>query len=80
MTRKLFAIALLTVALISGFVAGRASADQPHMQAALDHLRAAKVELEAAEPDKGGHRVAALKAVNNAITQVERGIGYAREH
>ena len=68
------------MALVSGFVAGRASADQPHMQAALDHLRAAKVELEAADPDKGGHRVAALKLVNKAITQVEEGIGYAREH
>ena len=80
MTKKLFAIALLTVALVSGFVAGRASADQPHMQTALDDLQAAKVELQAADPDKGGHRVAALSLVNKAITQVQEGIRYAREH
>jgi hypothetical protein len=35
--------------------------EQPHMKAALEHLRLAKAELEQAEADKGGHRVAALK-------------------
>src|SRR5262245_17130499 len=40
---------------------------QPHMVAALEHLRAAKVELDKAVADKGGHRVAAIKATNDAI-------------
>jgi lipopolysaccharide export LptBFGC system permease protein LptF len=71
---------LLCAVLISGFVIGRASADQPHMQAALEHLRAAKGELEKAEADKGGHRVKALSLVNDAIAQVERGVGYDRHH
>ena len=76
-----FVIALLVViAIASGFVAGRASADQPRMQAALEHLRRARVELEHADRDKGGHREAALKFTNDAIAEVERGIGYDRHH
>jgi hypothetical protein len=57
-----------------------ARADQPHMEAALDHLRAARKELTEANADKGGHRGNAIRLVNNAITEVERGIGYARRH
>jgi hypothetical protein len=71
---------LLCVVLLSGFVLGRASADQPHMQAALEHLRAAKGELERAEADKGGHRLKAIALVNDAIAQVEKGVGYDRHH
>jgi hypothetical protein len=71
---------LLCAVLISGFLLGRASADQPHMQAALEHLRAAKGELEKADADKGGHRVKALGLVNDAIAQVERGVGFDRHH
>jgi hypothetical protein len=43
-------------------------------------LRTAKRELEAATPDKGGHRNAAIRAVNNAIVHVERGIAFDRRH
>ena len=74
-------IALLIVtAIASGFVAGRASADQPRMQAALEHLRMAKVELEKADHDKGGHRDAAIRLTNDAIAEVERGIRFDRRH
>jgi hypothetical protein len=76
-----FIIALLVVtAIASGFVAGRASADQPRMQAALEHLRLARVELEHADHDKGGHREAALRFTNNAIAECERGVRYDRHH
>jgi hypothetical protein len=78
--RRFFSGLALIVVLATTFVAGRATADQPHMQAALEHLRAAKVELEVAEPDKGGHRVKALGLTKDAIAQVERGIGYDRTH
>jgi hypothetical protein len=71
---------LLCVVLLSGFIMGRASADQPHMQAALDHLRAARAELDKAEADKGGHRMKAIALVNDAISQVEKGVGYDRHH
>lgn len=78
--KRLLVILLVTVAISAGFVVGRVSADQPHMQVALDHLRAAKTELEAALADKGGHREKALRLTNDAIVQVERGIEYARTH
>jgi hypothetical protein len=81
MSRNRIVVAfLLCAVLLAGFFAGRVSADQPHMQAALEHLRAAKGELDRADADKGGHRVRALKLVNEAIEQVEKGIGYDRRH
>jgi len=78
--RRVIVAVLLCAVLVSGFLLGRASADQPHMQAALEHLRMAKGELERAESDKGGHRVKALALVNDAISQVERGIEFDRRH
>jgi hypothetical protein len=80
MSRKFFAITLLMLALASGFFAGRASARQTHMQLALAHLRQAKDQLEAADADKGGHRVAAMKLVTDAIGEVEAGIDYANRN
>ena len=50
------------------------STDQPHMQQALDHLRQAKDNLEAATTDKGGHRKKAIGYVNDAIDEVKKGI------
>jgi hypothetical protein len=74
-------IALLVItAIASGLVAGRASADQPRMQAALEHLRLARTELQHADRDKGGHREAALKYTNDAITECERGVRFDRRH
>jgi hypothetical protein len=66
---------------LCGLAAGLAKAEnQPHMQAALGHLRAAKQSLETADPDKGGHRTKAINLVNSAIAQVEEGIAYANAH
>lgn len=48
--------------------------DQPHMQRALELLRDAKSNLEAATSDKGGHRVKAIGYVNSAIDEVKKGI------
>jgi len=48
--------------------------DQPHMQAALEFLRSAKSDLERATTDKGGHRVNAIKFVDQAIDEVKKGI------
>ena len=78
--RNILSVLLLMVTLAVGIYAGRASADQPHMQAALDHLRAARAELNAATADKGGHREKAIALVNDAIGQVEKGIVYDRRH
>ena len=57
-----------------GFAAGSAQSAQPHMQNALGYLQSARSELQVAIADKGGHRVAAINLVNQAITQVQAGI------
>jgi multidrug resistance efflux pump len=48
--------------------------DQPHMQAALDHLKQAKTNLERATADKGGFRQKAIDKVNDAIDETKKGI------
>ena len=64
----------IAVAMVASFAAGFAFAAQPHMQAALRALRNSKAELEAAIPDKGGHRVKAIGLVDQAIAEVQAGI------
>ena len=76
-----FGLGLLLAAVSAfGFLGGRAVADQPHMRAALEHLRAAKGQLEVAAAGKRGHRVRALRLVDDAIRQVEMGVDYDRTH
>ena len=53
-------------------------ADQPHMQAALQQLRAALAQLEAAVPDKAGWRARAIQSTRTAIAQTQNGIAAAR--
>ena len=57
--------------------AGIASAQQPNMQNALSALYSAQASLQAAAPNKGGHRDIALSLVAQAIQQVQLGIAYA---
>lgn len=75
---RTFLTALLIGALfVVTFIAGRVTADQPHMRAALSSLQVAQSELQQAVPDKGGHRVRALELVNQAIVEVQAGIEFA---
>jgi hypothetical protein len=67
--------ALMLISAGAGFSV--AQVYQPHMQNALGYLQSARTELSIATPDKGGHRVAALSLVNQAISQVHQGIAYA---
>lgn len=67
-------VTALAVTLTAGVFIGQALAAQPHMTAALDDLRAARSELNAALHNKGGHRVKALELTNDAITEVQAGI------
>ncbi len=66
---------LLTVVAIAG-----AAPDQPFMQAARGNLQNAKRALDRANPDKGGHRINAIRLVNSAIAEVNSGIAYDRRH
>jgi hypothetical protein len=73
---KLAVAGVLTAACFGllGVGAGTAYAEQTHMVNAQNDLGAALNELNAALPDKAGHRVAAINLVNQAITQVNEGI------
>jgi len=53
---------------------------QPNMMSALEHLELAKDKLEKATPDKGGHRVKAIKLVKDAIEETNAGIKWDNEH
>jgi hypothetical protein len=76
-SRTVLTLLFIGALFIVTFIAGRVTADQPHMRAALSSLQVAKSELEQALPDKGGHRVRALEFVNQAIVEVQAGIEFA---
>jgi len=81
MSRRFVIPALLMVfVLATGFIAGRMSADQPHMTAAIDHLRQARHSLERADADKGGHRDRAIEMTDRAIHETEEGMRYFEHH
>lgn len=76
MTRILQALALTAALSVSSL----AAAAQPHMEAALAKLKEAKAELNQASDDKGGHRVNAIKAVDHAIEQIQKGMAFDDKH
>jgi uncharacterized membrane protein YgcG len=81
MSRRFTLQRILPALGLGALAAGLAKAErQPHMHAALEHLRAAKQSLERADPDKGGHRVKAMELVDAAIRHVEQGIEFANNH
>lgn len=49
---------------------------EPHMAAALQHLRQAEEEMEKAAPNKGGHLVKAMELTKQAEAQVNQGMQY----
>jgi hypothetical protein len=77
-----FAVLIVTLSISTPNLAAQAAQPeaQPHMQAALERLREAQRELEAATHDKGGHRSRAVSLVKQAIVQVNQGISYDSTH
>lgn len=65
----------LTYVLVSNVTEAQAE-PQPHMKAALEALQVAEAQLDKATSDKGGHRVAALKATREAIEQTKKGMAF----
>jgi hypothetical protein len=53
-------------------------AEHPHIRAAINELEQAKHELETAAHDFGGHRVQAIRAIDEAIKQLREALKYAR--
>lgn len=74
-------IALIVAFLLGGAAGSWAASHWKHWEAALDHLLQAKVELEKAEHNSGGHRDKALEHVQRAIEETRMGVEYSeREH
>lgn len=71
-----FALALVTSLSPCSF----AQQNQPHMRAAIQHLEAAKAELQRAEHDKAGHREKALQLTDDALREVNEGIAAGARH
>jgi hypothetical protein len=67
-------------ALALGFAVGHASADQPHMEAAVGYLQSARGELISATSDKGGYRARAIREVDAAIADTRAGMRWDRRH
>jgi hypothetical protein len=67
---------VLTAVAFSTLGAGTAFAYQEHMFSARNDLQQAANELRQADPDKGGHRDAAIGLTQQAIDQVNLGIQY----
>lgn len=70
---------LLVVSAVALVPSAHADA-QPRMQASLQLLEGAKQHLEAANDDKGGHRLKAIKATKEAIDATKKGIEFDNTH
>jgi hypothetical protein len=75
---KKFNTVIVILLSMSALGMSSAFARQPHMDRALENLRAARAELQIAEHNKGGWRVRALENVNRAIADTERGMAFGR--
>lgn len=56
-----------------------AAVKHPHIRDAIKELREAKRELKEGDKIFGGHREKALKAVDEAIEQLERALAFAEK-
>lgn len=79
MKRTFTRLTRLAVLAAASFALGSSAlAGQPHMKAALQSLLAARGELERANAGKGGQRVAAIRAIDRAIAEVQASIAKER--
>ncbi len=78
MSGKYSWVIVFLVGMFLGAAVPLAYCYEPHMEAALRHLQAGRVELERAVPNKGGHRERAIDLIDRAIVQVREGIKYSR--
>jgi hypothetical protein len=69
----------LVTALLAGVGAVRAEDRHPHIRDAVKALREAKKELKERAKIFGGHGEKALKAVDEAIEQLEKALEFAEK-
>lgn len=76
---RIGALALVFAVFFTVLGAGAAlAAVQSHMLQAQKSLNSALSDLEAAQPDKGGHRNNAINLVKQALDQVSAGLQAAK--
>ena len=68
---------LLGAAIAASMGIGYAIGAQPHMSESIALLQSARGELQAATPNKGGHRERAMGLNDQAIGEVRAGIAFA---
>lgn len=68
---------LLGAALAASLGIGYAIGAQPHMSESIALLQSARGELQAATPNKGGHRERAMGLIDQAIGEVRAGMAFA---
>jgi hypothetical protein len=68
---------LLGTAIAAGMGVGYAIGAQPHMSESIALLQSARGQLQAAAPNKGGHRERAMGLIDQAIGEVRAGIAFA---
>ena len=71
-------LALVFALVFAGIGAGVALAVQSHMVNARNDLQSALSELQAAQENKGGHRVNAINFTKQALQETILGIQYAQ--
>ncbi len=72
------AMALVFALVFAAIGAGAALAVQSHMVNARNDLQSALSELQAAQENKGGHRVNAINFTKQALQETILGIQYAQ--
>ena len=77
--KKNLCLSLLVLLFVAALVNAN-PLDQPNMESARANLQKARAQLQAAKQNKGGHRAKALNLVNNAITEVNKGINFVRRN
>jgi len=75
--KKNYSLILLCALGLSLLSASANAMRQPAMERSLQALQNAERILKRALPNKGGHRVKAIKHIQRAIREVRKGIDYA---
>jgi hypothetical protein len=78
--RDLLLMAAAGVAAAPALAPTSAAAYQGNMEHALSALGAAMQSLQAATPNKGGHRERAIHLIERAMGEVQAGIDFANAH
>lgn len=84
-TKPFYGHLMVVVALATGLMVAMSAVpamaqNQPKMEAALRNLQRARSDLSTAATNKGGHRVRAMRLVDQAINETRAGMAYARQH